>query len=305
MGLRRVAAEQYFRPAVESIKDATPGIVLAHNAPVVVRLLRGQPHVVLLYAHNDVLRTYGRREAARALEHAAGIIAVSDALASQLSAHLPRSLRGLVHVVRNGVDTNQFTPAPSGRAPGPLRVLFIGRMIPEKGADILLRAAANLDRSDLDFTLVGSHGFDPNAALTAYEQGLRRLADAVPGNVEFLPFVDRSGLPALLQRADVLVVPSRWNEPLTLTVGEGLASGLVVIASSRGGIPEALGTSGLLFDPDVPEDLSALLARVADDPPLRAEMSKKARAMAGERDWAWAWRELEQKLQILVPQDRE
>ena len=61
------------------------------------------------------------------------------------------------------------------------------------------------------------------------------LADGLRPNVKFVPFVDRSALPSLLRTADVLVVPSRWAEPSGLTVGEGLATGLPVIASLVGG----------------------------------------------------------------------
>lgn len=291
LGMPRRSAVAYFRPATESLRDRPPGVVLAHNAPVVPWLLRDQQHDTVLYAHNDVLRSYSRAEASRVLGDVGRIVSVSDSLAAQLREHLPRSLHERVRTVVNGVDAEQFVPAPI-RSPGPLRVMFLGRAIPEKGADILLEAAALIDRSDLEFVVVGSHGFDPAAVLSEYEQRLRLLADRARGTVRFEPFVERSRLPALVQRADILVIPSRWPDPCPLTVGEGMAAGLPIVAARSGGIPELLGDAGVLFDPARPEELADAIAVLASDPGLRDRYGTAARARAVERDWAWAWRHL-------------
>ena len=108
----------------------------------------------------------------------------------------------------------------------------------------------------------------------------------------FEPFTDRSAIPDLLRSADVLVVPSRWAEPSGLTVGEGLASGLPVIASRVGGIPEVLGSAGILVEPDDALALAGEIRRLASEPELRASMGAEARAWAESHDWAWAWRRL-------------
>ncbi len=292
VGMPRRGSAAYFRPAAESLRGRPDGIVLAHNAPILPWLLRDQGHVPVLYAHNDVLRSYSRAEASRALGDAALIVSVSDALAGQLREHLPRSLHERVRTVLNGVDTAQFTPR-EGRAPGPLRIMFLGRAIPEKGADILLEAAGLLGRADLEYVIVGSHGFDSRADLSPYERRLRELAGRSGSRVLFEPFVDREHLPALLRRADVLVVPSRWPDPCPLTVGEGMATGVPVVAARSGGIPELLGDAGVLFDPARPAELAEALARLAEDPELRGRLGAAARARAVERDWTWSWRRLE------------
>lgn len=292
IGLSRRGALAYFRPAVERLGIAQPGIVLAHNAPVVASLAKKQAHTVMLYAHNDVLRSYTKAESSRVLADAARIVCVSDALASELREHLPMSLHDRVRVVANGADTSRFSPRETTTPPAPFRVMFIGRMIPEKGADILLEAAAMLEREDLEIIIVGSHGFDAKAELTPFEQGLRSRSRDLRGTVRFEPFVDRFRLPSLLQEADVLIVPSRWSEPSTLTVGEGFASGLPVIAARVGGIPEVVGDAGMLFDPQHPEELASMIGELADHPARRAEWGKKALARARSHDWAWSWRQL-------------
>ncbi|MFC4243698.1 glycosyltransferase family 4 protein [Gryllotalpicola reticulitermitis] len=299
VGARRRAAERYFGRQAAALRDEAPSIVLAHNAPVLPRLLQGTQHRVVLYAHNDILRSMTRAEAARTLRDVTGIVAVSDSLAEQLSEHLTPELQKRLHVVVNGVDTAQFAPAPPRPERAAVRVMFIGRMIADKGPDLLLEAAAIAGRTDLELVMVGSFGFDPNATLSPYEERLRTLAAGVPGTVDFVPFEPRFALPGLLQTADVLVVPSRWRDPCPLAVGEGMASGLAIVAAEIGGIPEILGSAGLLFRSGDAADLARALGRLADDTELRTRLAAEARRRAVERDWDWAWSELRRVLERL------
>jgi glycosyltransferase involved in cell wall biosynthesis len=291
LGGTRRAAARYFAPAAAALADRAPGIVLAHNAPLIPWLLRDSPHRTVLYAHNDLLRSYSRAESARVLGTVSAVVAVSEALAAQLREHLPTALHDRVHVVSNGVDTQLFSPAAE-HSDEALRVMFFGRAIPEKGADVLLAAAGLVEREDIEYVIVGSHGFDAAARLSPYERRLRELAARAHGRVRFEPFVPRPELPALLRTADLLVLPSRWQDPCPLTVGEGLASGVPVIAARRGGIPEILGDEGILFDPDRPAELATAIAALAADPLRRVELGAAGRRRAVERDWAWAWRQL-------------
>ncbi|WP_165307667.1 glycosyltransferase family 4 protein [Agromyces binzhouensis] len=305
LGLPRTATARFHGDVAEALRDVEPSFVLAHNAPVLPGLLRDTPHVVVLYAHNDVLRTYRRGEARRALDRVAGIISVSRALAAQLKDSLPSSLADRVHVVGNGVDVERFRPADDlGRrsdadATRTLRVAFVGRVIPEKGPDVLLRAAKLLSRDDVEFTVVGSHGFARDAALSGYEQELRRLAEESGARVRFEPFVDREALPRLLRELDVFVVPSRWPDPCPLTAGEGMASGVPVIASRIGGLPEVVGDAGILVPPDDPNALAAAIGRLADDPAERVRRAAAARSHAVAHDWSWAWSNLRSVLEEL------
>lgn len=309
LGRPRRSAAEYFRPAAEAIAGRPAAIVLAHNAPLLPWLLRDSPHRVVLYAHNELLRTYSTAEAGRVLADVAAIVCVSESLAERMRRRLPPRLASLVHVVGNGVDCAQFSPGPQATATetdmaqptpaDPLRVLFVGRMVPEKGAEVLVRAAALLARDDLEFVLVGSTGFDRGASPSPHEQHLRRLAAETTARIGFEPFVDRSALPALLRTAGLLVVPSRWDEPSGLTAGEGLATGLPIVASRVGGIPEVVGAAGRYVPPDDPTALAEALAEIAEDAELRRRMSADARAHALAHDWSWSWSNLRRVLEEL------
>jgi glycosyltransferase involved in cell wall biosynthesis len=226
------------------------------------------------------------------------IVCVSESLAERTRSRLPRSLAERVHVVVNGVDAVGFTPG-GPRSAGPLRIVFMGRIIRDKGADVLLRAAAALRGADAEVLIVGRPGFDPNAPLSDYERELRRLARASELPVRFTGFIPRDAMPALLRTADVFVVPSRWPDPAPLTVGEAIATGLPTIASRIGGIPEVLGDAGILVPPDNPVALADVLRRLIADPAERARMSVAARARAETHDWSWSWRHLARVLSDL------
>lgn len=304
-GLPRAGVARYFTPACAALRDVPPSIVLAHNAPIVPWLLRDSPHTTLLYAHNDLLRSYSKSETERMLAHAAAVVCVSESLAERTRDRLPRSLVERVHVVGNGVDTEQFSPGPAPARPEPSarpdptappdppRVMFVGRVIPDKGPDVLLRAAAALDGNEAEIVIVGRPGFAPDAPLTDYERSLRSLAAECRCAVRFQTFVPRVDLPDLLRSSDILVVPSRWPDPAPLTVGEALATGRPTIASRIGGIPELLGDAGILVEPDSPSEMTRALHSVLGDEGLAARLRASARARAESHDWARTWHELE------------
>lgn len=298
LGLERRFATRTYRPVAEALRDAPAGIVVAHNGAALARLLRHTDHRVVLYAHNDLFRSYSAMEASRVAKACDRIICVSRFLREDMARRVPRSLRDRFRVVANGVDTKQFTPVPS-RQVDKLRVVFIGRVVPQKGADVLLRAAKLLERDDLEFTIIGSQGFDRHAALSQYEQDLRQLADG-DARICFEPFTDRARLPEHIRDFDVLVVPSRWPEPWALTAGEGMASGLAVVASSIGGLPEQVGDAGILVAPDDPSALANALSTLADDRSMRRKLGHIARQRALGQDWRSSWATFERVLSELA-----
>jgi glycosyltransferase involved in cell wall biosynthesis len=291
---RRHRVRRMLSPLLRSQENWQPSIILAHNLVELVPLVDTRRHRTMLYAHNDLLRTYTRREVDRALAPCEIIVCVSRYLTERIQDRLPTGMRSRVVTVPNGVDCDRFFPGFGARNTDQLRVAFVGRMVPEKGADVLLEAVRRLDRPDITVTLVGSAGFDRNAPLTPYERSLRVTAAQCPSKVTFLPFTPRYEVAALLREHDVLAVPSRWPEPWGLTVSEGLASGLVVVASAVGGIPEAVAEHDLLVSPDDPPGLATALARFADDRSALELGAARSRVHALAHDWRASWRILAQ-----------
>ncbi len=174
-----------------------------------------------------------------------------------------KGLAGELELLPLGVDTDRFRPADRP-PPGPrLRVGFVGRLIPLKGVDVLLRALALDDRLDLDV-----YGGGPDeAALRTLGTGL-----GLDGRVAFHGHVDEAFLGEVVPTFDVLAVPSlttqTWVEQFGRVVVEGQASGVPVVASDSGALPDVVDGSGLLVPPADPAALAGALVRILDEPGL-------------------------------------
>lgn len=180
-------------------------------------------------------------------------------------------VRRVIHnAYQPGPSEKAASPAPADGVDGPLRVGFLGRLHPTKGVEMLLKAAALLPGDAVHVVLAGRGESD-------YERYLReRFAGS---NVTFLGFTDPADLFA---RIDVLAVPALWHEPFPRVTFEAFAHGVPVVASRRGGIPEAIdeGCTGLLFDPDAPSELAGHLRSLASDRVALARMGRAAREAA-------------------------
>jgi glycosyltransferase involved in cell wall biosynthesis len=157
--------------------------------------------------------------------------------------------------------------SPDGR---PI-VLAAGRLAPQKGLDVLIDAAAQWrDRDPRPVTVIAGDG--PLAGTLRVQAA--GLAD---GDVRLLG--PRSDVPALLEAADVVVVPSRW-EARALIVQEAMRAGRPVVATRVGGIPDLTGAGALLVPPGDPAALAAAVSSVLDQPALAARLGRAARAQA-------------------------
>jgi glycogen synthase len=193
---------------------------------------------------------------------------------------------GRVHVIPSGVDLRRFAgrlPDPAPDLPRP-RVLFVGRLAGQKGVSTLLDAVPLL-RSRAVVVLVGDGPQRP-----ALERQAGRLGR---GRVRFQGLVAHAEVPAWLAAADVLVLPSVYEE-LGSVLLEAMAAGLPVVASAVGGIPEALGAAGRLVPPHDPAALAGAVDELLDDPALAARLGEAARRRATAFSWdALAGRVLE------------
>jgi glycosyltransferase involved in cell wall biosynthesis len=159
-------------------------------------------------------------------------------------------------------------PSPRGeRAPGPLRVGFLGTLVWHKGVHVLLDAVGRLPAGSVEVTLYGDLSVAPD-----YVVQLQRDASGLP--VRFAGSVPHEQVGAALAELDVLVVPSLWMENSPLVIHEAFQAGLPVVGSRRGGTGELIaeGTSGLLYDATA-TDLARCLQRLTTEPELLARLA--------------------------------
>ena len=146
----------------------------------------------------------------------------------------------------------------------PLRLLYVGQLVAGKGVRVLLEAAARL-RVPFTLTIVGA-GRDERLLR-------RRAASCPPGVVRFTGW--QADVAPFFAAADVVVVPSLWNEPFCLSGVEALAAGVPVVAFDRGGIGDWLKPDETgVFAPPTAEGLARALEGLAADPARLARLSR-------------------------------
>jgi glycogen synthase len=170
---------------------------------------------------------------------------------------------GAGQVVFNGVALG--SPPPPARAPGARYVLAIGRVVPKKGFDLLIRGFARVADQYPDVELrIGGTG--------SAMGDLQALAEAtgLGDRVRFLGRQDRDDVAGLMAGADCVVMPSRL-EPFGIVVLEGWRAGAPVVCTVHGGPPEFVedDVTGLLVDPFDLDAMAAALDRLLDDADLR------------------------------------
>jgi glycosyltransferase involved in cell wall biosynthesis len=182
-----------------------------------------------------------------------------------------------VQVMHNGIDLERFADLePARREPGPLRVVFIGRLVNWKGVTDLLEATAEL--SDCRLAIVGAGPEEPALRGRAAELGLG-------ARVEFCGPLPPAEVRRRLGQSHVLALPSQY-EGLAHTLLEACAAGVPSVASEQGGNPEVIqsGRDGLLVPfGDVPA-LRRALQRLAGDEAYRLQLARAAKQRSRDFD---------------------
>ena len=239
-----------------------------------------------------------------ALRRADAAVAISDYTAGMLREACP-DLRRIVPIP-NGVDGGPFAvavPRPANVAatirPGSY-LLFLGRLVEQKGIDVLLQAMAVLEG-------------DGNLDLVVAGRGPERLAmEALAARLGIsrqVHFVGQTVGPQklwLLQNSLALIVPSRTSEAFGIVAVESFAAGRPVIASQLPGLADLIqpGRTGLLVPPESPPDLAAAIREIAKDRQRADAWGQAARQFAKPFEWRNIARRHLELFQELIPKRR-
>ncbi len=213
------------------------------------------------------------------LIEAAAVTACSHNTLFDLQQYLGRPLGPRASVVYNGIRLADFGGAMPTRPHERPYVLGIGRLVPQKGFDVLIRAYGEAHLPGHDLVIAGEG--PERAALEAVAREV-----VVAGRVRFVGRADRAAAVALFRHCDLFVLPSRL-EPMGIVNLEAMAAGKPVIASEVGGVPELVldGETGLLVPPEDPAALAAAMRKLAGDPDLRLRLGGAGRARAETFNW--------------------
>ncbi len=187
-----------------------------------------------------------------------------------------KGYRGSIRVIPQfGVDPNEFIPARGKRETGTLRIgVAGGRIVEEKGVQVLLHAVAEL-RGDWELRLLGDG---------PYKSQLESLARElkIESRVQWEPRRASTEMPAFYRELDVLVLPSltrkNWKEQFGRVLIEAMASEVPVIGSDSGEIPNVIGDAGIIFPEGNANALRVQLEALMQNSSRRAELGERGRS---------------------------
>ncbi len=218
----------------------------------------GKPIVV---THQSWLR---RTDGKRGLENYAKLLALRFCHNVSISEAIAKSLPVDSLIIGNPFDAKAFKGLRE--TPRDEDIVFLGRLVSDKGCDVLLHALAELKLDGMapSLTIIGDGPDMSMLQALSVRLGLRP-------QVKFLGSIQEDrGL--IVARHKVMAIPSIWPEPFGVVALEGAAAGCALVASSQGGLPDAVGPCGLLFPNGDVRALSHALRQVLTDADLRAKL---------------------------------
>jgi glycosyltransferase involved in cell wall biosynthesis len=263
--------------------------VFVQDAAALIGLLLHTPYIA--HYHLDVqpsgrfgwiFRIYKRTFLPQVLRRAAAVIVLTEDQRIELEASGVR--RDRIRVIANAVERRDSGGARLRRPDGPVRLLFVGRLVQQKNADLLLDVAARLG-TNCEVVVVGEG-----------EERARLEGDAKARSLSQVRFVGQATpetVPGWYDWADLLVMPSSV-EGLPLVLLEALASGLPVIASDRSGLAAIVGGAGTACEPE-PAAFAAAILQLWE----RADDYQLASALAVDQSKLYSWERLIEEVSAL------
>lgn len=293
----------FFPHVCESIRAGAFDLIQVYNRPGwLAELRQAAPDARLfLSLHNLIYDTLkmDRHLAAGCLQEADQVLTVSRFVAEDTVAKFP-GLEEKTHVLYTGVDTNEYAPVWSEKGKewrnqiraryqiaGDERVLlFVGRLVSEKGCHLILEAMKELSETSgrVRLLIVGSKWYADDAP-SGYIEKLKQAADELEERVVFTSYVPVEEIPKYFAASDIFICPSQWKEPLARVHYEAMAAGLPVVTTARGGNPELFlkdEAAKIIRRYKDPRAFAQVLNPLLADPDLADQMGRAGRSKVEE-----------------------
>ena len=241
------------------------------------------------HCHNEFPGTYGCSEIIKSTKK---IICVSNFIANSI-ANLMNMPSDKFIVLRNCIDVKRFSNELNFDEKRKLKekygikdnekiLLFTGRITPEKGVKELVESLKNISNQNYKLLILGS-ALDELKTKTKYQEEIENIVQTISSKVIFTGFIKYEEINKFYSIADIAVLPSIWDDPAPLTVIESLVSGLPIITTNSGGIPEyATNGSAIIIErnKDLVENLSKSINLLLNDEAKLKEMSISAKKVS-------------------------
>ncbi|OGO77171.1 MAG: glycosyl transferase family 1 [Clostridiales bacterium GWB2_37_7] len=299
-------AEEYINNVMALLTDKYE-LVHIFNRPLWVPLIRQKLEraKISLSLHNEMFspEKIPHEKAVECIKNVEFITTVSQFIADGIRKLYPIADKKL-NVVYSGVDVDKYQPSWSKQGienKNSLKsklgitkdkmILYVSRLSPKKGSDIVLKAvkAVMESRNDVALVIVGSKWYGENKA-DEYTESLKALAKTLKGPIVFTGFVPPSEIAGYYNLGDVFICASQWQEPLARVHYEAMAAGLPIITTNRGGNAEVVnreyGNGIVIDDYSNPNVFAEKINYLLDNSDEAIELGKTGRNLAVKK-YGW------------------
>lgn len=272
--------EYYFEQVYKVLKKKNYDLVVLENSPGHTFKLtqRGYKNIIL-HLNNDLLNANSRFHDA-IFNGLTKILTCSNYIKDRVSTISPSSK---VQTLYNAIDVNIFSPKDhftinrekAGLTDEDFVIVYSGRVNKDKGVSELIDAMLLLkDKPHIKLMIIGGTFYGNAVNEDAFVRSLKDKATTIKDKIIFTGFIPYNDVPNYLHLADIAVLPSMWDEPFGLTIVEALASGVPLITTRSGGIPEICeGVATIVERRNIISNLASAILDLYEHPEKRKQMA--------------------------------
>lgn len=249
----------YAEEIIKKIDDSYNKVIIEGDASLILPISKKvNKEKLYFHIHHNPLST-NHAEFRKEISSVNKVITVSNFISKGINKCMSQEKENVqTAVLRNCTDVKKFNVNNYKQERNKLRdkyniknnelvIMFTGRPVPQKGIKELLIAFKELCNkyNNVKLVIVGNSGFGKEIK-TDFDNQLEEIAESIKDKVVFTGFIHNSKMPQIHAMADIAVIPSIYDDPAPLVVMECMASGLAVITTDSGGIPEYVGENNCI-----------------------------------------------------------
>jgi len=251
-------------------------LIEIHNRPYLIEQIAKKSNFpITLFLHNDPQTMKGSKsvkDRQNILEKCEAVFCVSEFIKNKFLEGVSIKTEK-VYVLYNGVD-RKIKKFPTKKK----EILFVGRLVAEKGVDLYVDVVENIAKNfpDWTFELIGSFRLGDNKNTDVFANNLIKKFKKISNQTKFHGFKNQEFIQKKMKTASIIVIPSVWAEPFGLVAAEAMSNGIGIIASNVGGIPEIVKANGVLIKDINKQKIEYALTDLMSDPSKRKNLQRKS-----------------------------
>ena len=251
-------------------------LIEIHNRPYLIeKIAENSNFPITLFLHNDPQTMKGSKsvkDRQNILEKCEAVFCVSEFIKNKFLEGISIKTEK-VYVLYNGVD-RKIKKFPKKKK----EILFVGRLVSEKGADLYVQTLRSIASTfpDWNFGLIGSFRLGEHKNSNSYAHKVIKDFKEIGSQAIFYGFKNHKFVEEKMKTTSIIVIPSIWEEPFGLVAAEAMSNGISIIASKVGGMPEIIGDNGVLIENINYKKLKKNLIELLRNNSLRESYQQKA-----------------------------